>query len=642
MPVLSKKIVIFENIDYSSLLFVFYCIFRREQVLFFAVDARLENTNLFKAWLAKGKIERITGRGSDLEQIYLPHKYALGVIDAAYKIFSQNSKSITLMVKLLRSEMIHALYKKLLVERVYNFYIIHLYINEFVKMHKENKNICFVSQDYMFIMKLLNRAGKEAQIDSNIHIPSFSYSMGFISNNAIKALNTIRLLALPIRLLLRIRKVSANEEPLKEYQLGIRIYTHDIGFYYKYRKINFLLDGDKLNANNTLFCVETPVSGEYARKLDENKYIAVDMSKLLKNINWKFLKSFFLGTLFPYWARLVVLFFKEERETIKASTEILFAYITWNRFLELYHFGHYVVYNDFGAFSVVRNILFAEKEIHTWYYIHSCNDIGVMTRSNTNNFRDYAYSFMNYDTLLVWGDKMKRYQSSHDGYIREYLNIGCLWSEHIRIASEKNEGAKLKEAVVKKLGISPKKIIAVFDTSYGGSENLIKSKEIELFFEGIIGILDGHPDYAVILKNKWRWDALVVKSPDAKIIYRDINAHSRCYVINEDYADPNDVVAASDLVISICFTSPTVEALGARKKAIYYDATGIFKGYFYDDFPNLVAHGEAELECLVNYWLDLPDQEFESYLDTHIKGEIDAYVDGKAISRFRQELCKAR
>jgi hypothetical protein len=54
-----------------------------------------------------------------------------------------------------------------------------------------------------------------------------------------------------------------------------------------------------------------------------------------------------------------------------------------------------------------------------------------------------------------------------------------------------------------------------------------------------------------------------------------------------------------------------------------------------------VAHGYEELKLFVRYWLnEIAEDEFKVYLKKYLKGEVDAYVDGRAISRFREELIK--
>lgn len=75
------------------------------------------------------------------------------------------------------------------------------------------------------------------------------------------------------------------------------------------------------------------------------------------------------------------------------------------------------------------------------------------------------------------------------------------------------------------------------------------------------------------------------------------------------------------------------------KKAIYYDVTGkhIGDNYYYNRFPNLVAHNYEELKRLINYWLyEITDQEFNNFLNRYVKDELDPYLDSKAISRLQK------
>ena len=105
------------------------------------------------------------------------------------------------------------------------------------------------------------------------------------------------------------------------------------------------------------------------------------------------------------------------------------------------------------------------------------------------------------------------------------------------------------------------------------------------------------------------------------------------------------VIAQSDFRISAAYTSTTAEALGARKRAIYYDVAGYDIGdkYYFNRFPNLVAHSYEELKQLVHYWMhEVTDEEFDDFLNTYVKGEIDPYLDGKALSRLRKLLMESK
>jgi len=105
-------------------------------------------------------------------------------------------------------------------------------------------------------------------------------------------------------------------------------------------------------------------------------------------------------------------------------------------------------------------------------------------------------------------------------------------------------------------------------------------------------------------------------------------------------SDPSETIAAADFIISAAFTSPTIEALGSRKKAIYYSPNEKFRGYYYDRIPRMVSHSYPELKENVNYWMnEITPDDYELFLTTFILGDLDKYLDGHAISRFRKKLC---
>jgi len=203
--------------------------------------------------------------------------------------------------------------------------------------------------------------------------------------------------------------------------------------------------------------------------------------------------------------------------------------------------------------------------------------------------------------------------------------------------SEGDVPSSLPEAMVKKMKIMPGRIIAVYDTTFG-EKVALQPSDIALFIEGILKLLEDNPQIGVIFKEKNPFEEVLSRNPETAPIYEKLRTHERCYATG-NIGDAAEAIAASDLIVSACFTSCTVEALGARRKAIYFDATNRFKGYYYDHFPRLVAHGYDELRKLVQYWLyDITPDEFDNYLETYVKGELDAYVDGRAITRFRELL----
>jgi len=322
----------------------------------------------------------------------------------------------------------------------------------------------------------------------------------------------------------------------------------------------------------------------------------------------------------------------------QTTKETLHRYLWWTRFLQIYQIKHYVVYNDFNRLHIIRNIILSQKGIQTWYYDHTCHfPYTVASPGAKASMRHVSFSFLYYDKLICWGNKPMQYWRAHPSHIKQYLNLGTLWSEHVRMLSEEDAPSNLSRAMVKKMKTTPSEIIAVFDTTFGKDVSL-QSNDMGLFIEGILKLLEDNPQIGVIFKEKHPFGRVLSRNPEIAPVYEKLRTHERCYATGNT-GDAAEAIAASDLIVSACFTSCTVEALGARRKAIYFDATNRFKGYYYDRFPKLVAHEYEELRKLVQYWLyDITADEFDSYLETYVKGELDAYVDGRAITRFRELL----
>jgi polysaccharide biosynthesis PFTS motif protein len=286
----------------------------------------------------------------------------------------------------------------------------------------------------------------------------------------------------------------------------------------------------------------------------------------------------------------------------------------------------------------------------TWYFIHSIDNFDHYTpQSEGKLYREVLYSFLYFDHIVVWGDNSEQFYRSCPNYFRHFDKLGCLWSEHISQViryPEKNDVLRsIQQHFSEKNGKVPEKIIGVFDTTAGGAQMPLQMQDIESFIDGILHILSKYPDVGVVFKIKNPFEYNERYFPEIIEIYKRLIGHPRCYPINATrsraQSDPSEVTAISDLVISACFTSITVEALGARKRAMYYDATGKFRNLYFDRFPRFVAHDLDQLDDLVQYWLyQCPEEEFSDFLDKHIKGELESYIDGKAITRFRERICR--
>jgi len=153
-------------------------------------------------------------------------------------------------------------------------------------------------------------------------------------------------------------------------------------------------------------------------------------------------------------------------------------------------------------------------------------------------------------------------------------------------------------------------------------------------------LLQDFPEVGIVFKAmKWPEE-----TPYLNEIYNRLKNHPRCllfYMWDKEGISASEVIAFSDFTISCAYTSPSAEALGAKKKAIYYDVAGTDLGdkYYYNRYPNFVAHSYEELKKLTKYWLyEATEEQFEEFLNRYVKDEIDPYLDRKALTRLRKLL----
>ncbi|MDD1653037.1 MAG: polysaccharide biosynthesis PFTS motif protein [Methanomicrobiales archaeon] len=471
----------------------------------------------------------------------------------------------------------------------------------------------------------------------------------------IRALNRIRYLGdkirwiatccfFPLWIAVKIGLPSASEPFPEPFRLGIKVYRTDIGFHGKYRTIDFVLDDPCPGTGETVFCLETEISDDYRDRLAEKGYRVADLRTILRRADTRFIRETVIRKFLPAWFGIAVRCYRFSPLQLRRTVEISAQFLSWNAFFRRYRLRYYLSYNDFLPVTVVRNQIFREHGAESCYYIHSTGFHNVFLPPEEGELQTVEFLYLDPDHLVSWGNKVSRVFQSPRNRIGTYDEVGCLWSELVRNITESDRAGQIREDIFRKAagrsGLEGRKVIGVYDTSFGKDVPL-QAGDLLQFFDDLLVVADRFPETVLVLKNKLPLDLMVNHCPGLEPLLRRFREHPRCFLARDLGITSEEVIAVSDLCIAACFTSPAVEALGARKKALYHDAAGKFRGSYYDRFPRLVAHDREELTTLVDYWLhQVSDSEFDRFLDERIRGELEAHVDGKAITRLRGLLCR--
>lgn len=576
-----------------------------------------------------------TKRLVDLSQMIFDHLlyyraacYAHKNLDQVFNKYFSNSRLIKITCDLFKSHEIENMYKKELLNNLQKIYEIELKINEIAGDNPEevyfyparNFNI------YSDALSLLNK---------NVSLVKHKNIRNKIKNIYGKFSDIGLILVYPIYFFLKkTKRISIGKKTPKRFIIGLNVNLPSL-FGYNYHYINYIVDDIYRFPRNEILFINNGINEPgFRHECNKRSYSYADsMQKETISLNL-FLNKFII-TFSPAWIKCFFYSFSEEKFILGVTRNILADYIKWNVFVDCYSIKNYITL--LLPDNISKNLVLSSNSIKTWYILPDNYAADYHTGWDEAQHATILFYFMNYDYAILYGDKIKRYLNYNKNNIKNYVTVGVLSSQRVHELQDGKLTSKLP-SILKNKNL-PQKIIGVFDTTFA-DWGVMKTKDGIRFGEDIMRLLNEIPDIGVIFKEK----KFRSYNPQLIPVYEKLEKHERCMVIRKTETDcifTPEVIALSDFVISAAYTSTTAEALGARKKAIYYDVAGtdIGDNYYFNKFPNLVAHNYEELIKLVNYWLyEVTDEKFENFLNTYVKGEIDPYLDGKAIDRLQALL----
>ena len=635
--ILKERIVFFETVSalYNALIGKY--LKEGSTLYFFKSD---------KNFISRDNVRQLVESGKPIDASSIIFKYELyrqaaffahENVDILFEKYFSKSPSIKNMIGLMDFPDIVNMYKKELLLNLEGIYETELKINEILKSAETLREVHFVPEGDFDI-----HSDGSSPLEKNVRIVRYS-------NLKIRLKNIFErlfaddfkspkkgLLSLFYPMYLFFKKFGgiSNNKTLKKFKIGITITRHPRSIFgMNYLTEPVFIDDTELKKEDVLFIDENGLKDiegykkrnwNFTRILDERETISPDF---LYN---KFLKSFL-----PVWFRTIFVSLCKEPFFIGTKRRILQDYILWNMFIENYKIDSYarrMLPDNISKIHILR-----KSGVKTWFIFPDNTSIDYhldwdkLTRNQT------LFSFMYYDSAIVYGNQVESFFKKHRNFIKKYIKNGIFFSQIIR---ELQQG-KLKSVLpsLMKEKHLPDTVIGVFDITYV-DRGPVKIKDGIKFGNDILKLLEDFPDIGIVFKAvKWPEEV-----PYLNEIYDKLNNHPRCllfYMWSKEGISASEVIAVSDFVVSCAYTSPSAEALGAKKKAIYYDVAGTDIGdrYYFNNFPNFVAHNYEELKKLVRYWLyEVTDEKFEDFLNNYVKDEIDPYIDCNALTRVRKLL----
>ena len=648
---MKKRIVVFEEIGKGSRAIVDAYLQRGFSVHYYRINGPCKYTEWVRRRIADNTLLPIDEKHHVLTSAVGFHPdLAYDNIDKAFNAFMADDSIAKEMAVFYRDDRVIEVFKKVFLGCLQRFYYIDFTLHQLNRLFPDME-VYFIPtlergayrpdvlsvHEYSALREIVSKSGAFCYPHTTVRIPTwFALVSGahYLSRRAWSRCEIAGFIlwagALSALSLFKIRRRTRAQ-----YRFGIMIISPERQFANKVQKVDFLLDEKHVRKEETVFISWKKLSKQHRRYMTENGLNIMD--NLISDLSAKTC----LAVLAKALGLLAASFRRGMRLSSLQSAKLLLVYYAiWTSFTDRCRIDNLISYCDFGSQSIARNIILSKTGTKTWYYTDAFNFNNLfISDDNADNVPSYSsiIGLLNYDYFVSWSEELIRYFKLHKQRIGNYVDVGCLWASHISEIRNGKIRSELPDALRKRGFTENNKLVSVFDSTYVDYTMTPYADGIR-FLEDVYRLLEELPDIFVVYKEKKSRAYLQRYSPEMIKLLEKLEKHPRCYLPSRSM-NSSEAIAFSDLTVSFPFTSTTFEALSARKKALYYDASGKFKGTFYDNIPGLVCHDYITLRNKVNDLLfNISDEEYNIYLDQNIKGKLENYLDEKAISRFRALL----
>ena len=642
--------LVFEAVGRGHRPLVEQAVRRGQRVFVFDFSYRLKARGWLRDMINAGHVQRI----------YVPpcsraEGLAFGATEWLYPRYARHA-IVRALTRLYGEDEVAPVVKKALLDRVFEHLFMRTWLADHLRGSERGRRVTLVAQEFKAWERRLS-AWPELPPDSlrKLRVARFFSRWAGAAGRLERAARSAKASGLAAAVLAaRARRRGAAPEPAEVEH----VYAIDQPFQAKFRggrRFDFLLDGERLHAKNTAFVVHPSAEGPWMEEATREGFMVISRGRLLgtrallRTPPRRRVTRGLARILSTVAARPGAPAWLAECALLAVHMHIAIA-----RLGEELRFVNYVYTNQDGLDQRWQNVMLRRLGVRVWNYVlsigagHLNAGTGDLHEIRDPLGRHRLHAYQNPDDFVLPCHQLVAYHQQHTQRVRQYHDIGNVFSELILAVPRDRQRALRRwwfgDAV------DGAKVIAWFDTSYV-EEALSPARfdEAVMWYDDILRLTELRPDFRMLIKpSKADWyftdPAFQWSHPKGAAVvdrWKRLAAHPRVHFAGSD-ADPSSVVAASDLTITFCYSSPTAEALGARRRGLWYEPKERWRGTIYDRHPLLVAHGFAELEPALRRLLDeMGDAEYEAFLDTTVRGLVENFLDGAALTRFRALLAEA-
>ena len=377
----------------------------------------------------------------------------------------------------------------------------------------------------------------------------------------------------------KIKKKSQNLQiALRVYNSGIKLSNND------QPRLDWIVNNKRFKKKTVLF-LDDKISDNFKQQINNNNYPSIETQtkKPYYLLNNKHLIKFY-PRLFFYIILNFLNFLLLDSYNKKVIINGLKNYILWTNISTLFNLKIYISYHHNSVSSIFRNIILKKINCKTISYKHTHSE-SVHDEKNyfsldfINNYfdREYQWSKIGISTA-------KRLLSKSDKI-------------HITLPFSKLLNKKIKKKIPKKRNFF---YVSFFSSQIGTSYAFNNPKEHLLFLKFMLFIIEKNKNVFILFKPKYKIDLLKKNYPEHFIIIKNLIKSNRFSIKKKIKA--SDMINQSSLSVSMCFASPTVEALSLLKPSFYVSFQNNFKMNSYRKMQFFYSKNLEESIKNFNFW----------------------------------------
>lgn len=259
---------------------------------------------------------------------------------------------------------------------------------------------------------------------------------------------------------------------------------------------------------------------------------------------------------------------------------------------------------------------------------NNMTSVGIQTRSiYAAKFED---CFDCFDVYVSWGPAWDQTSEAKQMFIERTVTVGCIYLDQLLPLFAQHQDLQSRDAQA-----GPVKVV-IFPSDISPRHHYTKNYS-RSFLLNCFRLAIKHPECTFFVKFKNPQHAEEMMG-DEEFFRGFCDVKENVHLLGLARGDYAQLLASSDIVIAIGFTTPGIEALLLGKRSIYYEELGC-GGQALRHLPDFVVDSAEEL-CRV---FEKALGDYLGYADVNSAGIalLDPYRDGKAGARIRGLLTGA-